>query len=103
MVPFSIILVGEFCVTIYKLGQKAVNLIYPGKQQTVDTVGFRAIARPDSATSLVGFLVPVSQPDKDIHTLAYHLPVPGVFKLDKILFGRINLTPDMQAVASQWI
>ena len=35
--------------------------------------------------------------------LAYHLPVPGIFKLDKILFGRIDLTPDMQAIASQWI
>ena len=88
---------------LLKLGQKAVNLIYPGKQQAVDPVGLRTITRPHTSASLVGFLVPVSQPDKDIHALAYHLPVPGVFKLDKILFGRIDLTPDMQAVASQWI
>ena len=82
-------------------GQQSVDLVRTGKQQAVDP-GLRAITRPDSSTPLVGFLVPVSQPDK-IFTLAYHLSVPSVFKLDKILFDRINLTPDMQAVASQWI
>ena len=84
-------------------GQQSVDLVRTGKQQAVDPVGFRAITRPHTSASLVGFLVPVAQPDKDVHALAYHLPVPGVFKLDKILFGWIDLTPDMQAIASQWI
>ena len=84
-------------------GQQSVDLVSTGKQQAVDTVGLRTITRPHTSASLVGFLVPVAQPDKDVHALAYHLPVPGVFKLNKILFGWIDLTPDMQAIASQWI
>ena len=81
-------------------GQQAVDLVCTGNQQAIDAVGLQTIARPHASASLVGFLVPVAQPDKDIHALAYHLSIPGVFKLDKILFGRINLTPYMQAIAS---
>ena len=44
-------------------GQQSVDLVRTGKQQAVDP-GLRAITRPDSSTPLVGFLVPVSQPDK---------------------------------------
>ena len=38
-------------------GQQSVDLVRTGKQQTVDPVGLRTITRPDSATSLVGFLL----------------------------------------------
>ena len=84
-------------------GQQSVDLVRTGKQQAVDPVGLRTITCPHTSASLVGFLIPVAQPDKDVHTLAYHLSVPGVFKLDKILFSWIDLTPDMQAIASQRI
>lgn len=78
---------GDTNILLQVFETQSVDLVRTGKQQTVDPVGLRTIARPHTSASLVGFLIPVAQPDKNVHALAYHLPVPGVFKLDKILFG----------------
>ena len=80
--------------------QQTVNLVSTGEQQAVHPVGFRAITCPHTSTTFIGFLIPITQTDKNIHALTYHLTIPSIFELDKILFGIINFTSNMQAIAS---